>query len=405
MSNSSRKRPYDNTPITRDYNNVASKSSSKKGTTGFFVVSLILVITAAVIMLVLFTKPTSSTIYANYYINASDSVSEIAANKAKLSAVCIGVGGSNNNGSFSKDNIPTFNQMFTNVASRGSGVIISLDKHNGEAYILTCHHVISSYPNAVFVALIDSYNPIYAEVVGYSAANDIAVVKIASDQLKTTISVAATIADSTYISTGDVAIAVGNPQGFGFAVTTGHISRSNIMVSTNSNITIRTLQIDTAINSGNSGGGLFNKSGDLIGIVESKNTNNGIDNVAFAVHINTAISIANNIISGRNLAYAPAGYTLAVESSNKQFVDGKIYDFNKVVVTSVSDSSDAARAGLRAGDLLVSVKHNQKLINFNTEFIYDEIKYSIALGDTVEYVVLRGNTTKTITFTVTSLAA
>lgn len=408
MSNSTKKIPYDSTPINREYNSPAKNRKPANKFSGVLIVSLLLVVVVAIGLVVYFLpgKSNNATIYATYNISATGNVSTQAASKSQLSSVCIGAGGVANGSSFSKTNLPTYQELFSaSMQSRGSGVIIRLDKANSTAYILTCYHVVSPAVNAVFVCLFDSYTPVYGEVVGYSAAGDLAVVKVTDEQIRTTICQSATIADSTFITGGDAAIAVGNPQGFGFAVTIGVVSRPNIFVNTTNGLIIRALQVDTPINSGNSGGGLFDANGNLIGIIESKSDRTTIDNVAFAVHINTAINVANNIIEGKNLSYAAAGYTVAAVKPNKQIIDGKIYNFSQIKIVSVVAGSDADKAGLKEGDILLSVKHNDVVYGFNTEYVYDEIKYSINAGDKLEYIVMRGNSQRTITVTVSTLTA
>jgi serine protease Do len=315
-----------------------------------------------------------------------------ATSSAKLSAVCVGAGGENSTGAYSQSNLPSYSQMFNSasksVKSKGSGVIIKLDKTSGEAYILTCNHVVSGY-SAIFVLLYDSYQPIYAQLVGAYPAGDIAVLKIASDEVKTSYCQAATIADSTYITEGEPVLTVGNPLGNGFSVSTGSISKTSIYISS-SGKTLRCIQTDTPINSGNSGGGLFDQNGQLIGLVNSKTTDSSsydVDNIAFAIHSNTALSIANNIIEGRNLQYAPAGYTLSISSSNITAQNGKIYNFVNVKVASITAGSDAYNAGLREGDQITSMTINGKTIAFNTLYIYEENMYNLKIGDTVTYTI------------------
>ena len=385
--------PYDAVPISREGANSARQAPLKnQRSLTFFMTAIFLfniLISAFFIYFLYSNKNTENTIYITNEISAETTAAAAATSKAKLSAVCIGAGGGDALGiSFSAGNVPDYNEILTRTSSRGAGVIIKANKSIGEAYILTCNHVISGYGSAVFVLLYDSYKPIYATVVGRSVSNDLAVLKIVDNQVKGSCQ-EATIANSSYVAEGDTAIAIGNPQSGGFAVTVGTISRTNIIVST-SGLLIRSIQVDTAINKGNSGGGLFDKNGNLIGIVESKSESSSIDNVAFAVHSNTALSIANNLIEGRHLQYADAGYTLETRDANLQLIDGVYYKIDQVYVLSVEEGSDAAKAGLQSGDQIVAFTYKGRTVQMINCYSYDEIKYDLKVGDVVEYSIIRG---------------
>lgn len=166
----------------------------------------------------------------------------------------------------------------------GSGVIVSED-----GYIATNYHVIEG-SSKVTVKLHsgDSYD---AEVVGYDSENDLAVLKIDAKDLN-----AVTIGKSSSVKVGDLAVAIGNPLG-----TLGGTATSGIISSLDRELTIdgrklSLLQTDSAINPGNSGGGLFDGSGKLIGIVVAKGSGTGIEGLGFAIPIDTAAPIINQII-------------------------------------------------------------------------------------------------------------
>ena len=384
--------PYDAGPISREGSNSARQAPLKnQRSLTFFMLSIFLfniIISSFFIYFLYSNKNNNDTIYITNQISAQTTASAAATSKAKLSAVCVGAGGGDALGiSFSAGNIPDYNEMLTRTASRGAGVIIKTNKNVGEAYILTCNHVISGYGSAVFVLLYDSYQPIMATVVGRSVANDLAVLKVTDEQVKGACQ-EATIANSSYVVEGDTAIAIGNPQSGGFAVTVGTISRANIIVST-SGLLIRSIQVDTAINKGNSGGGLFDRNGNLIGIVESKSESSSIDNVAFAVHSNTAISIANNIIEGRHLQFADAGYVLETRDAELQLIDGVYYKIDQVYISAVVEGSDAEKAGLQSGDQIVAFTYKGRTVQMVNCYSYDEIKYDLKVGDVIEYSVIR----------------
>lgn len=408
MSNSPNKIPYDAAPIVRDVVSGNRQTTvRKKFSHILFIASIFIfnVVISSFFIYYIYNNKNNNNIIINNQIVAESSVSAVAASKAKLSSVLIGAGGQDSNKkSFSETNIPNYAQLLKDTDSNGAGVIVKLDTANKEAYILTCNHVVSGYGKAVFVLLYDSYTPVIATVVGRSTGYDLAVLKITTDQVLGACR-EATIANSSLITEGDEAIAVGNPLRKGFAVTVGHVSRTNMLANTNG-LTIRSIQVDTAANPGNSGGGLFDGNGDLIGIVQSKNTNAGIDNVACAIHSNMASSLANNIIEGRQLQYADLGIEIEIDGVELIQIDGKIYRNEKIVVKNVLESSDAYNKLLN-DDQIVAFTYNGKTVQVLNEYTYEEIKFDLRVGDVIEISVLRnGEPTNTpIRITITKLMA
>lgn len=191
----------------------------------------------------------------------------------------------------------------------GSGVIMSSD-----GYIITCAHVISG---ASSIKVTTSDNKTYdAKVVGSYTNNDIAVIKINASQLK-----AATFADSDKLTQGQSAYAVGNPEGtFSDSITSGIVSALNRKItvqldddddssqsnsrfgqlySSSKTVSISVIQTDAAVSPGNSGGGLFNGNGDLIGIVNAKSSDTNSEGLGFAIPSNTALKIAKSLIENK----------------------------------------------------------------------------------------------------------
>ncbi len=174
----------------------------------------------------------------------------------------------------------------------GSGVIISTD-----GYIVTNNHVISgtsssgtsSVANSIKVRLNDE-TEYEATVIGADSESDIALLKIDASDLT-----CAVVGDSSGISTGDQVLAVGNPLGqLGGTVTSGIISSTDREIPVDGkNMTL--IQIDAAINPGNSGGGLFNMRGELIGIVNAKSTGTSIEGLGFAIPVNKAVSVVEEL--------------------------------------------------------------------------------------------------------------
>ena len=173
----------------------------------------------------------------------------------------------------------------------GSGVIISAD-----GYIITNNHVITDestgkLADSVKVRLTDS-SEYDAKVVGHDSDSDIAVIKIEAKNLSP-----AVLGSSDSLKVGEQVIAVGNPLGeLGGTVTGGIISATNREISVDNNM-MNLIQIDAAINPGNSGGGLFNMKGELIGIVNAKSTGSDVEGLGFAIPIDEAGRVAEELIS------------------------------------------------------------------------------------------------------------
>ena len=177
----------------------------------------------------------------------------------------------------------------------GSGVVISSD-----GYILTCAHVVSGASN-ITVTIGDTDYP--ATVVGEDDTSDVAVLKIDATDLTP-----ATVGNSDSLAVGESVLAVGNPLGeLGGTVTSGIVSALNRSVTiqgTSSTNTMSLIQMDASVSPGNSGGGLFNMNGELIGLVNAKSSSSDAEGLGFAIPINDAIKVAqdlleNGYVSGR----------------------------------------------------------------------------------------------------------
>lgn len=258
----------------------------------------------------------------------------------------------------------------------GSGVIIRED-----GYIATNYHVIQG-ANKVEVTLHNG--DVYpATIVGSDPSNDVAVVKIDEKGLTT-----AEIGDSSTVDVGDLAVAIGNPLGqLGGSVTTGIISALD-RVLTVEGTTLTLLQTDAAINGGNSGGGLFNARGELIGIVESKAAAVGVEGLGFALPINNVAEILNNIIdSGGDVNTQAAGTpAVGVVISDVSEEQAQYYGFSEpgVYIAQVT-GRNAQEAGFREADRVVSF--NGTKVNNSSEFI--TLVRKCKVGDTVTVVVSR----------------
>ncbi len=233
----------------------------------------------------------------------------------------------------------------TQSAASGSGFIYSSD-----GYILTNYHVIES-ASSIKVTLYNgtSYD---AQLIGYDESNDVAVLKIDATGLTPV-----TIGDSDNLNVGDSVIAIGNPLGeLTFSLTSGAVSALDREVTLSSNVTMKLIQTDCAINSGNSGGALFNLYGEVIGITNAKYSGSSssgasIDNIGFAIPINTVRSIVDSIIEKGYIAKPYIGVMVS-DVSDEAINYGTPAG---AAVASVTEGGPAEKAGLQANDIITAV--------------------------------------------------
>ena len=261
------------------------------------------------------------------------------------------------------------------VQGVGSGVIVKDD-----GFIATNYHVIQG-ANKVEVTLHngESYP---ARIVGSDPTNDIAVIKIDAKDLTT-----ATIGDSSTVDVGDLAVAIGNPLGqLGGTATTGIISALDRTLDVEGT-TLTLLQTDAAINGGNSGGGLFNSKGELIGIVESKASAVGVEGLAFALPINNVSGIINDLIENGGSTQAAAGTpAVGIVISEVSEDNAQYYGLESAGVYIAQITGENARnAGFQEMDRIVSF--NGTKISSSNEFI--TLVRKCKVGDTVTVVVSR----------------
>lgn len=233
----------------------------------------------------------------------------------------------------------------TTSAASGSGFIISDD-----GYILTNFHVIED-SNSISVSMYngDSYE---ADLIGYDESNDIAVLKIEAEGLSPVI-----LGDSDNLNVGDSVVAIGNPLGeLTFSLTSGTISAKDREVTFSGNITMNLLQTDCAINSGNSGGALFNLYGEVIGVTNAKYSSSSsseasIDNIGFAIPINSIMGIVESIIEKGYISKPYIGISvLDVSEETQQYGIPA-----GAAIQAVTEDGPAAQAGLQKGDVITAV--------------------------------------------------
>ena len=266
----------------------------------------------------------------------------------------------------------------------GSGFIISTD-----GYILTNYHVIEAgstygYEIKVYLHNGTSYT---ASVVGYEADNDIAVIKIDATGLN-----AASIGDNNQMSVGETVYAVGNPLGeLDYTMTDGIVSALDRTVSVDSISSINMFQISAAVNSGNSGGPVYNSRGEVIGIVSAKYTNYGVEGLGFAIPINDAIDLATQLISTGYITGKPY-FGISVNTINKSTAEY----YNMVegaFVTNVEEGSCADKAGMRNGDIITQLGDTAVTSTESLKLA----KRSFSAGDAAEIVINRQGEVMTLT--------
>ena len=268
----------------------------------------------------------------------------------------------------------------------GSGVIISSD-----GYILTCDHVVSGASN-ITVTIGDKDYP--ATIIGEDSTSDIAVIKIEADGLTPAI-----VGDSDKLAVGDNVLAVGNPLGeLGGTVTSGIVSALNRSVSIQSSSAVNTMsliQMDASVSPGNSGGGLFNMNGELVGIVNAKSSDSDAEGLGFAIPVNDAVKVAqelleNGYVTGR--PYLGISYYAVTDAQTAAQLGVNAYG---VYIVEVVKGGPADKAGLQAGDRIVSMDGSEVATQSDLGTLMQDHK----AGDTIEITVARGGQMQTVSVT------
>ena len=278
--------------------------------------------------------------------------------------------------------------MRSSAAVSGTGFIITAD-----GYILTNYHVIEDAYKAgldVYVMMHDgTRDP--AQIVGVEADNDVAVLKIDAVGLN-----AATLGNSDSLRVGDTVYAVGNPLGeLEFSMTTGHVSakdRSIVTEAAGDSITM--FQIDAAVNSGNSGGPVYNARGEVVGIVTAKYRSSGVEGIGFAIPISDAVSIAQDLVTS---GYVTGKAHLGVSVNSKyNEMYAQYYGWPVgAYIDSVDSGSSAENAGIQPGDIITA-------IDGDAIRSYDDLRASVkrhAAGETVDVALYRADENYTVSVT------
>ena len=270
----------------------------------------------------------------------------------------------------------------------GTGFLISED-----GYILTNYHVIEN-SSSVQVTTYDntSYS---ASIVGYDESNDIAVLKIDATGLTPVV-----LGSSDDLYVGDEVMAIGNPLGeLTFSLTVGYVSALDREVTLSSGTTMDLIQTDAAINSGNSGGALFNSYGEVVGITNAKYSSSSssgsasIDNIGFAIPINHVKNIITSIIEKGYIVKPYIGVSVTTVSS--EMVS---YGLPQgAAVKAVSENSPAAECGLKINDIITAI--NGEEITTSSELV--KIVSASQPGDEMTLTVYRQGESEQLTLTLT----
>ena len=268
----------------------------------------------------------------------------------------------------------------------GSGVIISSD-----GYILTCAHVVDGASTITVTIGDKDYT---ATLVGEDTTSDIAVIKIDADGLTP-----ATVGNSDSLKVGQSVMAVGNPLGeLGGTVTGGMISALNRSVTIQGSSSVNTMsliQMDASVSPGNSGGGLFNMNGELVGIVNAKSSSSDAEGLGFAIPINDAIKVAqelleNGYVTGR--PYLGITYLAVTDAQTASQLGVNAYG---VYVVEVVKGGPAEKAGLQTGDRIVSVDGTE----IASKDDLGTLMQKHAAGDTLSITIARDGQMQTVNVT------
>ncbi len=297
---------------------------------------------------------------------------------------------------------------YLNHSLYGSGSGVMIAKNDSQSFIVTCHHVIAGC-NAFKINLSNSTS-VEAKLVGGDEESDIAVLAVQG----TDYSYASWFKDTDSLRLGSAVICIGNPLGtLPGSVSTGVVSYNNRVITVDDYHQMKLIQTDVAINSGNSGGGLFNSAGALIGIVNAKYSSSGIEGLGFAIPAKQASAIVESILS-------TASYSPSTDTWKTGYVEGRwalefslgyggsYFVRSTIGIASAATNPTASDYGkLQANDTIHSItidfaddtKLDKSMTNINAStttvekvyhFIYDE---NLKIGDKLIFNITRNNQT------------
>ncbi len=346
----------------------------------------------------------------NVEINGAVSSEVAAASKAVMSAVSVS----------SVYKYTTIGGMKT-ASSSGSGVIYKMNDERTDAYVVTNYHVVYNSSLGIsknicvyLYGMESSECAISAEYIGGSMYYDIAVLKITGSQiLRGSSAVSATFADSDTLNILDTVIAVGNASGSGLSATVGHLNVDSEYITLygaddKTKITLRVMRTDAAVNPGNSGGGLFNTKGEVVGIVNAKSADDSIDNIGYAIPSNVATSIVDNIIyycdnTDKTCVYrCILGVTLGARNPGTSYdsESGTVRKYEDVYISSVTSGSPAENV-FKVDDIVKKITVADKTYEITRQFQLIDAMLDVREGMIATFEVQRGENTVTFSITAT----
>lgn len=324
----------------------------------------------------------------------------------------------------------SFKKSSTEIdCSAGSGVIIDLDKANGNATVITNYHVV--YDKETDTAVTDGISKeiwlylygglngfntklgkdvggdgIKAQFVGGSMDYDIAILEIAgSDILKESLATEARFGNSNEASVGERVFIVGNPQGSGISVAQGVLSVDSEYISMKAldgstrKVAYRVMRTDAAVNGGNSGGPMFNSAGELIAIVNAKSIADGVENMGYALPATQVQGVMQNVKNhGGSVKRATLGIMSKITDTTVSMkADGTLKITETLQVDSV-EAYSAAYGALRAGDIMKSVTIGGVEYSLDRRFYLNDLLLGLKLGDRMSMKIERDGQIRTVEF-------
>ncbi len=321
----------------------------------------------------------------------------------------------------------TSHMSTSTTSSAGAGVILSIDRAAGDMEVLTNYHVVYDSTsrricNELTVYLYGgeiSSRSLSATFVGGSAAEDIALLRIEGDDevvsakethtnaevVKESAAQAAEIGASDSLLVGDRVYAIGNPEAWGIAVAEGVVSVDAEYITMDAidgsgQVNMIELRTDAIVNHGNSGGGLFNEAGELVGIVNARSEASGVDGIGYAIPIDHAMAVVGNLkANGGTVKLARLGITVETAESRSAYdaASGRTFISEKIIVRSAENGSAALSAGIEPQDTFISMTLNGRTVNATRRYMITDLLLDVRMGDTLSVVVTRGNAPVTLT--------
>ena len=310
----------------------------------------------------------------------------------------------------------------------GAGVIYKINKTSGDAYIITNYHVVfdrndtksvykhiyvNLYGDESIIKIVNNryvINSMEAKFIGGSATYDIAVLQIKdSSKLRESDAKAVEVFDSNNLVVGMTAIAIGFPEGEGISVTEGivsvdsehifmdPISTENVTLTEQGEVDMRVLRMDTPVNNGNSGGGLFNNKGQLIGIANAKIISSTVVNFGYAIPSNIAINVANNLIrnydekTGTSKIIKPLmgiGIIVTNSSAKYDFATSTTKIYEEITIESISYDSPLYGYVLK-GDIIKSIAFGGTTYEATRNFVILDACLNADVGMSFSITVIR----------------